>query len=61
MAKIHFRRAQREEREKLERLERAEDTLSDLKIRAERAIRILDERQKRNHWREAIEKIIQGV
>lgn len=55
------RRAHRKvvEREKVVRIEKAETELFDLKIRASRAIRRLDDRHKRNHWREAIEQMIQ--
>lgn len=49
------------ERDKIARLEQAEADLSSLKIRASNAIRTLDNRQRRNHWRESIEKMIQGA
>lgn len=49
------------EREKVVRIEKAETELFDLKIRAARAIRKLDDRNKRNHWRHAIEEMIQGT
>ena len=49
------------EREQDARLDSAEKELSDLQERAGSAIRKLDERQRRNHWREAIENMIRGV
>lgn len=49
-----------EETEKMERLEAAEQELEDLKARSTVAITYLRERQSRNHWRESIEKMIQG-
>lgn len=49
------------EREKIERLEKAERELFWLKARAARAIMTIDERKSRNHWREAIERMIQGA
>lgn len=49
------------EREKDERLEKAERDLASLKARAERAISRIEERRGRNHWREAIERMIQGA
>lgn len=54
-------RALVDEAHKEARLEDAERTLEDLKTRKERAVRILGDRQSRNHWRESIEKMIQGV
>lgn len=53
--------ANAEHRVKMERLERAEDELRVLKARADRAIGVLDAREKRNHWREAIDSMIQGA
>ena len=53
-------RDQKIEGEKIERLEKAERELFWLKARAAKAIQSLDERQKRNHWRESIEQMIQG-
>lgn len=49
------------EREKMARLEQAEGELSSLRDRAGLAIRRLDERRARNHWRESIEQLIQGA
>jgi len=49
------------EREKMERLEQAEADLRNLKDRATKAITFLDGRNKRNHWRESIEDVIQGI
>lgn len=43
------------------RLERAEREVADLKARADRAVRFLDERRGRNHWREAIEQVVRGA
>lgn len=53
-------RVDADEREKMARLEAAEQELVGLKDRAARAISLLDERQRRNHWRESIEQMIQG-
>lgn len=50
-----------DEHEKMARLEQAEKELDSLKLRAACAIGILDARQKQNHWRESIEKMIQGA
>jgi len=44
-----------------ERLRRAEAELLDLTVRGDRALRTLDDRHRRNHWREAIEQMIQGA
>lgn len=49
------------EQEKMVRIEKAETELFDLKIRAHRAATVLSDRAPRNHWREAIEGMIQGV
>lgn len=49
-----------DEREKMKRLEQAERDLFFLQIRASRAISLLESRQRRNHWRESIEEMIQG-
>lgn len=49
------------EREKIARLEAAEEQVADLKGRSTRAIITLGNRQARNHWREAIEQMIQGA
>lgn len=46
---------------KIERLERAEAEVENLKMRAHAAIQILDGRRERNHWRESIQEMIQGV
>lgn len=66
MLRIHFTskrkdEAERCEREKMERLEQAESDLADLRNRAARVIVLLTERQRKNHWREAIENMIQGA
>lgn len=49
------------EKEKNARLDEAEAELADLKKRASVAIRVLDNRRQRNHWRDAITEMIQGV
>ena len=49
------------ERVKVARLEAAEAHLSDLRERADKAVRVLDARRSRNHWRESIEQMIQGA
>lgn len=49
------------EREKIERLEKAEQELRELQVRGTRAIGLLSIRGKQNHWREAIEQMIQGA
>ena len=49
------------EHEKMERLEKAEAELDTLKARATKAITFLDGRNRRNHWRESIEDMIQGI
>lgn len=49
------------EDEKIERLEQAEAEVEDLMLRAGTAIRFLDARHRRNHWRESIEQMIQGA
>lgn len=51
-------RDERAEAEKLHRLDSAEKDLADLKRRAAKANKTLDDRQSRNHWREAIEQLI---
>lgn len=58
-----FRKRQRDQAEhvKMVRLEQAEGDLRDLQTRADRALRTLDERHRRNHWRESIEQMIQGA
>lgn len=53
-------KAEADEREKLRRLDEAEQDLCKLKDRASQAMQTLDERRDRNHWREAIEQLIQG-
>lgn len=63
-----FRR-QRKERAHTEAIEhehdmqlaRAEADLAHLTARGEVAVRALDARNKRNHWRESIEQMIQGA
>lgn len=54
-------RQETDDREKMERLEEAERTLADLQARKEKAVTFLTERHERNHWREAIERMIQGA
>lgn len=49
------------EREKIARLENAEQQLRDLQVRGDRAVQYLSSRHGRNHWREAIELMIQGA
>lgn len=49
------------EREKIERLEKAEQELRELQERGDRAMRVLSVRGRQNHWREAIEMMIQGA
>lgn len=49
------------EDEKMAALEKAEKDLGALEFRAFHAIRALDERGGRNHWREAVERMIQGA
>lgn len=58
-----FRRKQehRDEQEKLSRLEEAETELNALTNRADKAIKYLDDRQRRNHWRESIEQMLHGA
>jgi hypothetical protein len=41
-------------------LAQAEADLADLTARGEKAMRTLDTRQERNHWREAVEQMIQS-
>lgn len=48
------------DREKYVRLEKAESDLLGLKQRAHVAISSLDSRNRRNHWQESIEQMIQG-
>jgi hypothetical protein len=57
----NHRRSAEVEREKSARLEDAEREVADLRSRADRAIRTLDDRHTRNHWRESIEQMIQGA
>lgn len=45
---------------KMARLVEAERELEDLQDRANRAIAALDERQAKNHWRESIQRMIEG-
>lgn len=49
------------EQEHDRQLKRAEADLADLTARGESAVRTLDARHKRNHWRESIEQMIQGA
>lgn len=49
------------EDEKVARLEQAERDLGEFKARAHHLTKKLDERRKRNHWRESIEQMIQGA
>lgn len=53
-------RQDEDEREKMARLEQAEKDLGSLQHRAHVAITRLEDRQKRNHWRESIESMILG-
>lgn len=57
------RKARREadEKEQEALLLKAEETVRDLTDRRDKAIRILNERNHRNHWRESIERMIQGA
>lgn len=50
-----------EEREKIARLEEAEARSANLRQRADAAIMTLEIRRGRNHWREAIQQMIEGV
>ncbi len=59
--KRHRQRREDVEHEKIVRIEKAETELFDLKLRASRAINRLESRSNRNHWREAIETMIQGT
>lgn len=54
-------RVENTDRDKMARLERAESEVKDLRGRADRAIGKLDARHSRNHWRESITEMIQGV
>lgn len=58
-----FRKSQREsdERAKLDRLESAEREMQGYRVRETAALSILNARHHRNHWRESIEKMIQGA
>ena len=49
------------ERGDQERLEQAERDLRNLKTRAYRAIRILEDRRARNHWQMSIDQMIRGI
>lgn len=42
-------------------LAEAEMTLQDLKQRGEQAMSTLDERDRRNHWQEAVRGLIEGT
>ena len=55
------REREAEEDQKIARLNQAERDLADLQHRAHYVTKALDERRKRNHWRESIEQMIQGV
>lgn len=55
------RRLDAVEREKIAKLVEAEHEVEDLVARKDLAVRALSERQKRNHWRESIETMIQGA
>lgn len=57
----HHRKRVDSDRDKDARLENAERAVKGYRARADVAIRRLDERAARNHWRESIEKMIQGV
>ncbi len=50
-----------DESAKMDRLERAETASAAVRKRALTVHQILDARQQRNHWREAIEQMIQGA
>lgn len=47
--------------EQLARLEKAERDVRHLKYRADNAVRTLDSRDGRNHWRESVENMIWGA
>jgi len=49
------------EREKMAALDEAEQTLASLTERSEKAVHALTEREDRNHWRESIQNMINGV
>lgn len=55
------KRLNREDAHEEARLIAAEKKTRELKDRAETAIRTLDARSRRNHWRESIEQMIQGA
>ena len=57
--KTHFSSAPNEA--DMKRLAAAEEELVDLRVRRVRACDALDDRQRRNHWRESIEYMIQGA
>lgn len=48
------------EHEKEAKLEAAEAEMKDLKQRSDRAVSALTERQRRNHWQESVDRLIQG-
>lgn len=54
------RRIAHNEREKIVRIEKAEEELQDLQKRAHRAIKTLDERQRRNGFAEALRATMTG-
>lgn len=49
------------ESEKDARIEHAERHLRELQDRSDKALTTLNERDSRNHWREAIQQMIQGA
>lgn len=53
-------RQQRVEREKIAALEAAERQVQDLTERSEKAVAILTDRHKRNHYTEAVAQMIRG-
>lgn len=53
--------ADAEEAIKMSRLVKAEEDLRDLQRRGDAAVQFLTARAGRNHWREAVEQMIQGV
>lgn len=55
------REAKEEDQQKLALLELAERDLCDLQERAACAIKTLEARRQRNHWRETIEQLMQGA
>jgi len=43
------------------RMEKADRDVTILRNRADAALNVLDSRDKRNHWRESVERMIQGA